>query len=354
MDFQEEYNLISGKLDDAKNEVTEAQDDYAFRKNKFIEKRLDALLQQAIEGKISEEEYAIEKSDLMNSMQNASNSYREAKLNYYRDETEQGRSALNFIINGILSEYPEYEQLNEFIEQEWVASQNVEFFSNELKGLKPTSEKLEPSPSQEIANIQNSVKVDLKQYITPMKDIPHLYPVDTVVGWTNKLKDINRQLDNYIEALNEVSLQDVDKTWLRKQIEKFVDWINSKLAALRKQIVKGLKGVFTQAKKALDVVTGVVPTSLSLTSVITWGMNVIGLFMKPFQVLTQFIIDFMKYTPPLVAEAGKVVGKVATTPSLITSKMEELKGEGNEIIKQEIENAVGGIKFEPITLGDLQ
>lgn len=181
----------------------------------------------------------------------------------------------------------------------------------------------------------------------------HLYPVAFVKTCTQELENINSQLDAYIKSFMAVDFSKVDKNWLRDRTRKFIDWINKKLKSLRTKIVKGIKGMYKQVQKAKQIIEPILSPP-SLDTIITWASNVISFFTEPYNKVVQFITDFTTYTPPLTTEASKIVTKVAAAPVLIMAKTDELKGEGAEVVKEEVKNAVKDIKFDPITMNDLK
>lgn len=283
------------------------------------------------------------------------NVYVSKRTQYATEElSEYSKNAIWENIQSMLKQIPDLERLDESIELKWVSEEKINQFNKDLLDLDPTDESLDPDCSQVITNIQDSIKKEIEESISTQKWDGHLYPVEMVVNWTNYLKDINKKLDDYIKQLNELNLENVDRTWLRTQIQKFVDWINKKLQKIRERIVQGLKAMYKGATKAIQTIAGVIPTSISLDALVGWASNVISMFTKPYQVIITFIKDFITYTPPLVAEAGKVATKVVTTPSLINTKISQLQGEGSELVKEEIANAITGVTFKPPTLGELQ
>ena len=194
--------------------------------------------------------------------------------------------------------------------------------------------------SEQISLLQKEIDSQVQASITEAVSEGHLYPVALVDGWTKELKSYNTVLEKYIEQFNEINIDNVDRTWLRKQVEKFVTWLKDKLNKLRQKIIDGLKGIMQPIKEFLALIDPIVNISISLDTVVSWAMSVISFFMKPYTTVVQFISDFASYTPPLISEA-------------INAKVNELQGEGSDIIKEEIANAVAGVAFEPPTMGDV-
>jgi len=209
---------------------------------------------------------------------------------------------------------------------------------------------------QTMDNETDTIKTEITKYInTSVTSTGHIYPVAMVQSWTKEMQGYNAQLKGYIEMFKKLDLSKVDRYWLKKQVQKFVSWINERLAKLRQKIVKSLKSMYSKVQEVLEVVTPIIKLAGGdLGAVVSWIGNVINLFLKPYQKIITFIKDFATYTPPLVAECMELTSTVAFTPSIIQSKAAELTGQGADIIIEEIQNTVSGITFSPISIGDLQ
>lgn len=210
----------------------------------------------------------------------------------------------------------------------------------------------EPDASKEIAKVEETVEENIEEATTTPDPEGHTYPVATVKSWTNELKNYNKQLQGYVEMFQAINLSFVDRHWLEKQVIKFIAWLKEKLAMLRKKIISGLKGMMQPIKKALNLIKPVTEPP-SLDTIVTWASSVLSVFMEPYMKVVQFVDDFSTYTPPLMTEAGLLTLQVATLPSTINSKVQELEGEGADIIKDEIANAISGVAFEPPTMEDV-
>ena len=175
----------------------------------------------------------------------------------------------------------------------------------------------------------------------------HLYPVAMVHKWTQKLKNYNAQLDAFIKQISNYD-NTANKAWVAQKVKTFCNKINYALAWLRYYIIKGLNGVFKKAQSFLDLIDPVVNFSLSIDSIVSWAKNVIAVFTKPYQTIITFIKDFQTYTPPLVSEAAKLIGKVSSIPPLIAGKLTQIFAEGAQEAISNID-----IKFESISLGDI-
>ena len=182
----------------------------------------------------------------------------------------------------------------------------------------------------------------------------HLYPVKMVVKWTEKLDFWNAELDKFIEKIEQTDIN-IDITWLCKKCEWICRKINYALAVLRYEIIKVLGSLYKQVQDYLPMLE-VVTKIPSLTTVVSWAKGIINLFLGPYKVLIQFIQDFMTYTPPLISSAASLVGKTASIPPLILSRVnivaqDKESGEQKEIA--EVYKQYMKIEMEPITLADI-
>ena len=144
-----------------------------------------------------------------------------------------------------------------------------------------------------------------------------------------------------------------DRTWLKKQILKFVAWIKGQLSKLREKVVKGLKGMMQPIKKAMGLISPILSLPGDPLAILGWAGNVVSFITEPYQKVIQFISDFASYTPPLIGAAASLAVNVALIPSKINNKTAELTGEGAEVIQEEIANAVAGVAFDPPSMGDV-
>jgi hypothetical protein len=223
---------------------------------------------------------------------------------------------------------------------------------NEL--LNGTKEDEDPviDPASEISNIEQKVEKQVETVTNTPTAEGHTYPVALVTSWTNEMQNYNDQLNEYMSMLNNVNFNKVDRMWLKKQVLKFINWLKKQLSKLREKIVRGLKGMMQPIKKALNLIKPIISPP-SPTTIISWATGIISIFTEPYNKIIQFISDFSTYTPPLISNASKLAGTVATIPGTINTKMNELTGEGANLIKEEIANAVSGITFDPPSMGDL-
>ena len=211
----------------------------------------------------------------------------------------------------------------------------------------------EPDASQEIANIQEQTQMEVKEITSTPEPEGHTYPVATVKGWTNELKGYNNQLTKFILMFKSINFDKVDRMWLKKQVLKFINWLKDKLDKLKKKIVSGLKGMMQPVKKVMGLLSPILSLPGDPLAILGWAGNVVSFFTEPYTKVIQFISDFTTYTPPLISEATKLAVGVALVPGTINEKAQELTGEGAEVIKEEIANAVAGVAFEPPSMGDL-
>lgn len=238
-----------------------------------------------------------------------------------------------------------YDGLNELgriIEDKVSYESTNELLKEELESLKteksaPSEEsKPEPEPS------------------TPSQE-GHLYPVKIVSNWTNKLKQYNKQMDDFIAKIDALDVN-VDLTWLCKKVESFCRKINYAIAMVRYEIVKGLSAIYKQANvfsTYIDPIANFNPTDIF--ACLGWVKSVIKFFLGPYMTVIQFVSDFMTYTPPLVSEAAKLVGKTASVPVHLLGTI-NFVAEGKDGEQKELAQAMSeycSIKAEPITLGDI-
>ena len=221
--------------------------------------------------------------------------------------------------------------------------------------LNGTKEDEEPviDASTEISNIQQKTEKQVEQVTqTPPSD-GHVYPVALVQSWTNEMKNYNDQLTNYLGMMNNINFDKVDRNWLKKQVLKFVSWLKVQLNKLKQKVINGLKGMMQPIKKAMGLLSPILSLPTDPLAILGWASSVVSVFTEPYTKVIQFISDFTTYTPPLVGAAASLSSNVATAPVKIIAKANELKGEGSEIIQEEIANAVQGLIFEAPGLGDL-
>lgn len=249
--------------------------------------------------------------------------------------------------------YPKIpENLDSQIDKEIDAILKQKELDEELEKLLEGGDQPDPDTTQQMENAEAQIKQKLEENKKEVSGDGHVYPVGMVQGWTEELKGYNTQVAGYIKLFKDINLDKVDRTWLKKQVQKFVTWLMGKLQKLKQKIIKGLKAMMQHVKKALDLIKPLIEPP-SLDTIVKWASNVISVFTEPYQKIITFISDFMTYTPPLIAEAGILSGTVASVPSTINEKVEQLEGEGVEVIKEEIANAVTGVSFSPPSMGDV-
>ena len=244
------------------------------------------------------------------------------------------------IANKLFSSNPALSVLTDPIQQKVNAENDLKYKQAQLKSLQKQDkkEKLETSANMEIPSQEG-----------------HLYPVTLVATWTAKLKMYNQQLDNFMSRLEDI-MPDVDITWLCKKVESFCRKINYAVAMVRYEIVKGLSSIYKQAnvfQQYIDPIANFNPADIF--ACLGWVKNVINFFLKPYMTVIQFISDFMTYTPPLIAEAGKLVAKAASVPVVAISKI-DFVAEGKDGEQKAIADVYKDyikIQMEPITLGDV-
>lgn len=217
------------------------------------------------------------------------------------------------------------------------------------------TDEVDPNGMEQMSIIAQAAKAEIDSSITtetPNDYAGHLYPVLFVKECTLQLQNINKQIANFIKSLTELNIKNTDPYWLKNRIKKFADWINDKLSKIRQKVVNALKGMYKQAQKVVRLIEPILSPP-SLDTIISWAGNIISFFTEPYQKVVTFISDFMTYTPPLVAETTTTAALVAVTAAEIQPTVDRLEGEGIEVIKEQIMVAVGAIKLEPVSMGDV-
>lgn len=275
----------------------------------------------------------------------------ESEIDEYIDAkatcSNQGINDLNKVseqdtVTTLESKYPQLTQLQSIIEDRENAKWDNELLTEELEKEKANLS----APSED-------TKVETKT--EPPSQEGHLYPVTLVSNWTNKLKQYNKQMDDFLADIDKLSVN-VDLTWLCKKVEAFCRKINYAIAMVRYEIIKGLSAIYKQANvfsNMIDPIANFNPTDIF--ACLGWVKNVIKFFLGPYLIVIQFISDFMTYTPPLVAEAGKLVGKAATVPIHLINTI-HFVADGKDGEQKELAQAMSeycNIQAEPITLGDV-
>lgn len=184
----------------------------------------------------------------------------------------------------------------------------------------------------------------------------HLYPVKLVVGWTNELKFWNKFLEEFLKQLDSTDLN-INITWLMNKINWVCRKVNYALAVLRYEIIKVLHAIYKQASGFLTYIEPVAtfkPTNI--LNCLDWVKNVIKIFLFPYVKIVEFLVDFTTYTPPLVAEATKLVALLAIVPPKILSRLrlaanDKESGEKKALI--DVYKQYINIEMEPITVPDI-
>lgn len=353
-DFQEEYNRISELQEQNKAKITQCRIDFNCKMDNIVDHYV------ANAGDLNDEEIAALKQRIYNDCEKYRSLYwknldveANPELQYSMGEDNSDRE---YQMKNILKIWPEVADLDDVIVQWWKALRNVTEYQEELEELlHGTQEQEEPviDASTEISNIQQKTEKQVEEVTqTPPAD-GHVYPVALVQSWTNEMKNYNDQLTNYLGMMSNINFDKVDRNWLKKQVLKFVSWLKTQLNKLKQKVINGLKGMMQPIKKAMGLVSPILSLPTDPLAILGWAGNVVSIFTEPYTKIIQFITDFTTYTPPLVGAAASLSANVATAPVKIIAKANELKGEGSEIIQEEIANAVQGLIFEAPGLGDL-
>lgn len=281
------------------------------------------------------------------------------------DISEEDRALNSAAVNDYIKAFPCLNDLVDPIQQKESLKWDLEVVNADLKPLKSDASKTVQEIYEETAET--------------VEQEGHLYPVKLVSTATAKLREYNKQIDDFVAGIDSLDVN-VDISWLCQKIEAFCRRINYALALLRHQIIKGLSKIFEQAnvyQKYIDPIANFNPTDIF--SCLGWVKNVIKYFLGPYLIIIQFISDFMTYTPPLIAEATKLTANVATLPARLMSKVDitvQTKKASSEpsAVSQAIDNEVSGtpvsssaiqeelanaykeefkLEMEPISLGDV-
>lgn len=250
-------------------------------------------------------------------------------------------------INTLIKVYPEFEELVDPLQNKMVKVADL----NDAEASLKVAKKKQNSTSTEVK--EETKKEEKKK--DPEQD-GHVYPVKLVTTWTNKLKQYNKQMDDFIKEIDELDPITIDATWICKKIEAFCRRINYYLALLRSKIVKTLHYAYKQANVFSDLIDPIVnfnPTDIM--QCLGWVKAVIKFFFGPYEKIITFIQDFMTYTPPLVNEATSLLSKTASIPGKLLSKInivaENKKGEKKQLV--EVYKEYIDIHMDPITMGDI-
>ena len=215
---------------------------------------------------------------------------------------------------------------------------------------------IDPDSVEQLSILEQEIDKQVQESVEIWATVQsgHIYPVMLVQNWTKELQGYNNQINNFVSYYQQLNFDGIDRNWLRKKIQNFVTWINNQLAKLRIKIINSIKAMSQQVNQAIETISSIVNFSLSIDSIVGWASHVINYFTGPYGKLMQFITDFTTYTPPLIAEVTGLAANITVASGQIIDKTQELQGEGSDVIKEEISNAVGGITFEPISIGDLR
>ena len=226
-------------------------------------------------------------------------------------------------------------------------------FNDFIANNKPEEEKPVINTAEKIQQIEQQTDTKVEALTSTPEPEGHIYPVALVESWTKEMSEYNNSLKDFIGSLDQINFDKVDRMWLKNQVLKFVAWLKKQLKKLKDKIVKGLKGMMSSINKVMGLISPILSLPTDPLAILGWAGNVVSFFTEPYTKVLKFIADFSTYTPPLVSEATTLATTVAGMPSTINNKVNQLTGEGSELIREEIENAVAGLVFEAPSIGDL-
>lgn len=355
VDYITEYQKLTQNIKNANFDIETNENLINLKRVSIINQYLQKIDDQIQNGQLSPQEGDNLKKETTDKLNNAFRDYTELRISLIKnpDQSQENINKVHYLLKDVC---PELEQIDTYIEEIAMAQINIVLWQEQLSNLQVTPTTPEPDSCQQLDNLQSKIDQEIKNNIEQDMDEykGHLYPIKLVVGWTQALKDINSKIDNYINSLEEVDLEVVDKTWLRKNIKNFVDWISTKLKDIRQRIVKGIKSMHQGCTKMINDIIKILPTSLSLDSIVGWASNVIALFTKPYQTAVLFIKDFSTYTPPLIKETGILASNIVKTPGAVLTVLAKLADEEGKEIQEEATKELSKISFEPISIGELQ
>lgn len=244
-------------------------------------------------------------------------------------------------------EYPQLDKLQEHIETRAGYEWDLALQQENLKTAKTQAKTASKTVKEEEDKKEKAKNVDQDG---------HVYPVKLVNDWTNKLKQYNKQMDDFLKEIDEMDPITIDATWICKKIEAFCRRINYYLALLRSGIIKTLSKAYKQANvfsNLIDPIVNFNPTDIM--QCLGWVKNVIKFFFGPYEKIITFIQDFMTYTPPLVNEATSLVSKAASVPGKLLSKLQIVaeSKDGKQKQLTEVYKEYIDIHMDPITMGDI-
>lgn len=341
MDYTAEYNKIYTLIEEAKQTSSYADAKKTALVNSLLSKRLDAISKDP--------EYDYIAQELKQDFTSCANSYYQAKYTYEMTDPTHDRSPLQFIMSGCLEKYSELSQLNEVVQTKVQAETQILEYKKQLNSISNIPDEPQPNPVQQMDNVQSKVQKDVAETKVTATSDGHVYPVAMVQSWTKELQSYNKQLKGYVEQFNALNLDKVDRTWLQKQVAKFVAWIKERVNKLKEKITKALNGMMKPVNEIMGLVKPILSPP-SLKTIITWANNIIKYFMAPYQKVIQFVTDFATYTPPLMKETATLAGTAASVPPQLLAKVAQLKDEATDVVKDNLANAGD---FESANMGNV-
>ena len=111
----------------------------------------------------------------------------------------------------LLNNFPGLSDLTDPVQQEAVLAWDIEEINTQL-----AQAQADASSTQ----TEEEKKEEIPEEAPDVQQEGHLYPVKLVSDWTYKLKQYNKQMDDFLKELDELSV-DVDITWLCQKVEAF-------------------------------------------------------------------------------------------------------------------------------------
>jgi predicted transport protein len=336
MDYQQLYNDLSQQLEELRQQITACRTKH----NDIVYKIQDNYVSKA--GDLNDAQILSLKQDILA----YSDSYRELVWKQL-----EGDEDAEYQLNEHCKRYPELKQLYEIDKQWGLYLQEQQEKQNNLNNLSYTSNEPHIDCVQQMSNLQAKVEQQVAEVKPTAPTDGHIYPVAMVESWTKELKSYSAQLNAYVKSFNALNLDNVDRTWLQKQVQKFVMWIKDRVAKLQAKITKALNGMMKPVNEVLSLVKPILSPP-SIKTIIGWANKIISYFMAPYQKVIQFIADFATYTPPLVKETATLAATAASVPPRLLAKVASLQDEAALIAAESLNN-VKDVDFGSVNTGDV-
>ena len=345
----EELQLLKKKLSQAQEDIDNAKDNIQGTLDKFKRQYTDKI--KKLKPEWSNQEVKKQVKIDWEEFSTYFDMYIENKTIYQSGrETDVVKKQQNYeLYMSILDmEFPmnKAAQLDTDIETIWVREDDVAQLQADIDSRKTKQKEVKK------AKVTTTEQSDS---IVPV--VGHIYPVNGVKALIKKLKEYNARMDAFIERIENLDPVKIDVTWICQKCEAFCRRINYMLALLRYEIIKGLNGMYQDAKKYVEIIAPIAefnPTDI--LGCLGWVKDVIKFFLKPYMYIITFIQDFFTYTPQLISESTQLVAKAAAVPALLTTKLQLVATSSLDGTKKDVVDAFSEsikLKMEPITLGDI-